>query len=296
MNIARWMRLYFGPFHLRGLQRPTAVAVAALLAWPASAWAAEGQQIFSEGRLNPRALLQAGGPVGYVIIFLSLATVALVVEHLLSIRRGSLMPKGLVDELQRLIPSRQYTQAIEQCQGSSSFLGFIVAAGLQEIPLGYGAVEKAMEDASVEQTARLMRKIDYLSLIGAVAPMLGLLGTVWGMIQAFAEFAEKANPLPADFAPSISQALVTTLFGLLVAIPASAAYVWFRNRIDEFVAESALLATHLTSPLKRALAERRRGREQRPGGTSPGASGAENAPKSPRPQVPPVAIERGPQQ
>lgn len=262
-----------------------------LFAVPAVTWAAEGQQIFTEGRLNPRALLEAGGPVGYVIIFLSLATVALVVEHLLSIRRGSLMPAGLVEDLQRLIPARQYAQAMERCQRSSSFLGFIIAAGLQETPLGYGAVEKAMEDASIEQTARLMRKIDYLSLIGAVAPMLGLLGTVWGMIQAFAEFAEKANPLPADFAPSISEALVTTLFGLLVAIPASAAYVWFRNRIDEFVAESAILATHLTSPLKRALAQKRRAREQTPGG-SPSSSAVEHPPKSARPPVPPVAIER----
>ena len=58
--------------------------------------------------------------------------------------------------------------------------------------------------------------------------MLGLMGTVWGMIQAFAEFTEKANPSPADFAPAISEALVTTLFGLLVAVPALAAYAWFR--------------------------------------------------------------------
>ena len=115
-----------------------------------------------------------------------------------------------------------------------------------------------MEDACAEQAARLNRKIEYLSVIGALAPMLGLMGTVWGMIQAFAEFTEKANPMPADFAPAISEALVTTLFGLCVAVPALAAFAWFRNRIDEYVAETTLMAEHLISPLRKTLLEKRK--------------------------------------
>jgi biopolymer transport protein ExbB len=138
----------------------------------------------------------------------------------------------------------------------------MILAGLQEASFGYEAMEKAMEDAALEQSARLARKIEYLSVIGGVSPMLGLLGTVWGMIQAFAEFTVKANPTPAEFAPSISEALVTTFFGLCVAIPALSAYAWFRNRIDELVAETALVAEQVIVPLRRSLRDRDRRRPE----------------------------------
>lgn len=220
-------------------------------------FAAEGA-IVENGQVNPQALLKAGGAIGYVVIALSVAMVALIMEHLLSIRKGSLMPRSLAEQLHQLISGGQFQQADQLCRERPTFLSYVVMSGLKEANFGYNAVEKAMEDASVEQAARLSRKIEYLSVIGALAPMLGLMGTVWGMIQAFAEFTEKANPMPADFAPAISEALVTTLFGLLVAVPALAAYAWFRNRIDEYVAETTLMAEHLVAPLRRSLIEKRK--------------------------------------
>jgi biopolymer transport protein ExbB len=118
--------------------------------------------------------------------------------------------------------------------------------------------------------------------------MLGLLGTVWGMILAFGQFAMKANPTPSELAPAISLALVTTLQGLVVAIPALGAFSWFRNRIDEFVAETSLLAEHTIHPLKRSLAERRQaGRMDQP----PRQAGTVAPPRA---AVPPVAAEREP--
>jgi biopolymer transport protein ExbB len=226
---------------------------AALLCASRSALAAEGHPIFHNGQFDPRALIQAGGLIGYATIALSVAMAALVIEHLLSIRRDALMPKAQAVELQKLIAAGQLPQADQLCRQQPTLLSYIVLAGLQEASFGYAAVEKAMEDAAQEQAARLARKVDYLSVIGAISPMLGLTGTVWGMIQAFAEFAERANPTPTDFAPSISEALVTTLFGLLVAIPAMSAHAWFRNRTDEYVAETALLSERLMSPLRRKL-------------------------------------------
>lgn len=220
-------------------------------------FAAEGA-IVENGQVNPQALLKAGGVIGYVVIALSVAMVALIMEHLLSIRKGSLMPRSLAEQLHQLISGGQFQQADQLCRERPTFLSYVVMSGLKEANFGYNAVEKAMEDASIEQAARLSRKIEYLSVIGALAPMLGLMGTVWGMIQAFAEFTEKANPMPADFAPAISEALVTTLFGLLVAVPALAAYAWFRNRIDEYVAETTLMAEHLVAPLRRSLIEKRK--------------------------------------
>ena len=111
--------------------------------------------------------------------------------------------------------------------------------------------------------------------------MLGLLGTVWGMILAFMEFEQKANPQVSELAPGIYRALVTTLFGLWVAVPAVASFAYFRNRIDELVAQTALLAEHVFADSKRMLAVRRR--EERKARTAgpgplPRSAGAEREP------------------
>lgn len=262
--------------------RLAAIAVGLLFFVAAdSAPGAENVMFVRDGAVDVKALLQAGGTIGWVIVGLSVAMVALIIEHLLSIRRGSLMPRSLAEQLHEQISTGQYAQAETLCRERPSFLGFVVAAALQEIGIGYSAMEKAMEDASAEQAARLFRKIEYLSVIGVLAPMLGLMGTVWGMILAFGEFASNANPQPTDLAPAISLALVTTLQGLVVAVPALAAFAWFRSRVDEYVAETSLMAEHVVSPLKRALVEQRRAARRDAG-----------KPAAARPGVPSVAMQR----
>ena len=219
------------------------------------AQAADGK-IFDKGVLDVRELLRAGGVIGYITIALSVAMVALIVEHLLTIRRKTLIPDGFAEKCQQLIASGHITQAEALCREQPSLLSYVVGIGLQEADLGTDLMVKAMEDAVAEQSARLIRKIEYLSLIGAIGPMLGLMGTVWGMIQAFAEFAEKVAPRTADFAPSISEALVTTMFGLMVAVPAQVAFAMFRNRIDSYIAETAVTSDTIMAPLKRKLQQR----------------------------------------
>ena len=139
-----------------------------------------------------------------------------------------------------------------------SFLSFVLCAGFDEATGGWPAMEKAMEDATAEQAARLFRKIEYLSVIGNIAPMVGLLGTVTGMIFAFQEVAETQGAVrAAQLAEGIYTALVTTVGGLLVAIPSLAAFAVFRNRVDQLVAETAYLAQHLVTPLKADRSPRR---------------------------------------
>lgn len=224
--------------------------IAVVLLTPSVALAQDGALVGEDG-LNVRALLSAGGTIGFLIIGLSVAMVALIVEHLLSIRTGALMPPGLAEKLHKLNSAGQYPEADKLCRDNPSFLSYVVSSGLQDVGLGYAAVQKAMEDAAQEQAARLYRKIEYLSVISAIAPMLGLMGTVWGMILAFGEFAQKANPQVAEFAPGISRALVTTLLGLSVAVPALGSFFLFRNRIDEMVAEASLKAEAVLAPYKR---------------------------------------------
>ena len=213
--------------------------------------------------LDLRQLLEASGAIGIVIAGLSVAMLALILEHLFSIRRRALMPRGLAEQVHQRIVEGKFGEAEEQCKRQPSFLAHVLAAGLAEVGAGYSAVEKSMEDAATEQSARLLRKIEYLSVIHTLAPMLGLLGTVWGMILAFLEFESKANPQVSELAPGIYKALVTTLLGLAVAVPALAAFAIFRNRIDELVAETSLMAEHVFADYKRSLAKRRKTERRR---------------------------------
>lgn len=215
--------------------------------------AAAGGMSSGGAQLSLRDLVRAGGLIGGIIMLLSVAMAALIFEHVLTIRRRALMPPGLAETVHGLLAARQAASAREACSQQPSFLSSVLEAGLMEIGLGYREIEKAMEDAATERAARLFRKTEYLSVIGTVAPMLGLLGTVWGMIQAFLEFETKANPQVAELAPGIYKALVTTLLGLGVAVPAIAGFAVFRNRIDELVAEASLLAEHVFADYRRAL-------------------------------------------
>jgi biopolymer transport protein ExbB len=229
--------------------------------------------------LEIRALLDAGGTIGWIIMALSLWMVAMIVQHLLTLRRGALMPPGLAEEVHRLIGAGNFRQAMDQCHEHPSFEAYILSAGLAEVALGYSAVEKAMEDASQQQAARFYRRLEYFTVIGTIAPMLGLLGTVWGMILAFMEFEAKANPQVSELAPGIYKALVTTLQGLCVAIPSLGAYAVLRNRVDELVAETTLLAEYVFSTFKRRTALRRQ--ELRRTKLQPDATGLVDAPPEP---------------
>ncbi len=197
-------------------------------------------------------LVLASGWVGFLIIFLSIGAVALVIEHLMTIRATVLMPPGLAEQVRDLLAAGRVGQAQDVCRQQPSLLAYVLEAGLAELDGGWAAIEKALEDALAEQSARLFRKIEYLSVIGGLAPMLGLLGTVIGMVMAFREVAATQGAArAADLAQGIYLALVTTVEGLIVAIPALAAFAVFRNRLDQMTATAARVAEHVFLPLKR---------------------------------------------
>ncbi len=198
----------------------------------------------------------AGGISGVVIMIsllgLSLSAAYLAFEQLLTLRHGEMMPDGLDDEVRELIKAGQFRQALELCAGTPSLLAVIIRQGIVEVDGDWNDVEKAMEDATEEQSAQLFRRVEYLSVIGNIAPMVGLLGTVIGMIVAFQEVASTQGSAGAgDLAAGIYQALVTTVGGLIVAIPSLGAFAVFRNRIDQLVAEAAHRAQRALVPIKR---------------------------------------------
>jgi biopolymer transport protein ExbB len=214
-------------------------------------------------------MVKASGWVGALIILLSVAALALVIEHSMTIRQKVLMPPGLAEEVRQLLAEGKLAPARQRCRTEPSFLSYVLEAGLAEADGGWPAMEKAMEDATADQSARLFRRIEYLSVIANIATMLGLLGTVMGLVMAFREVAETQGAArAADLAEGIYLALVTTVEGLIVAIPSLAAFAVFRNRVDQLVAEVAYIVQHVSAPLKRGFAA----------GTAPG----------PPPMPPPV--------
>jgi biopolymer transport protein ExbB len=204
----------------------------------------------------------SGGWVGITIMVLiilcSVAAMALAAEQFLTLRASVLMPEGLRERVYQQLAAGNLKGAFQACDAQPSFLAYILRTALAEAESGWSAVEKALEDATAEQTARLLRRVEYLAVIGNIAPMLGLLGTVVGLTFAFHEVASTQGVArAADLADGIYHALVSTVGGLIVAIPALAVYAALRNRVDQLAAEAAGAALHALGPVKRVLVSSR---------------------------------------
>jgi len=179
--------------------------------------------------------LKAGGGVMVVIGFLSVAAVAIIIYDLLMLNVNKLAPRRLFDEVMRKLESRDFGAAQTLCrQENNTIISRIVLAGLERRnPLDNSARE-AMENTARVELTNLWQNINYLSDIVAVAPLLGLLGTVLGMIQAFhAVPLQSASLKTTLLAAGISKAMVTTASGLIVAIPALMAYSYFRGQVQQ---------------------------------------------------------------
>lgn len=220
------------------------------------------------GQNGPNAIQKTGmsrqfdhfvGSGGYitwfVLIPLSIATIALIVEHALSIRRSKVLPTHTVQRIRADLEAKRYVDAIQFTSGDGSAVAAAVNAALAQAGNGYAAMQRAVADTVEQSAGRMMRKIEYLNVIGNVSPMVGLFGTVYGMIGLFASISEAGGiPEPAVIADNISIALVTTFWGLLVAIPALSVFAFFRNRIDELAMECAATADKLLVAFEPVLA------------------------------------------
>jgi biopolymer transport protein ExbB len=176
-------------------------------------------------------IISDGGPIGIVIILLSVATLALIIEFGVNVRADKLCPPELIDEVEALLEEDEYQEALELCESEPNFVTRSLAAGLPRLNEGYSKVKEAMEAAAGVEAVKLQQKVSWMLFLSNVAPMLGLFGTVSGMITAFQTIvALGARVQPSDLAGGISAALVTTFLGLLVAIPAVTAYQYFRNK------------------------------------------------------------------
>jgi biopolymer transport protein ExbB len=216
------------------------LAVAFLLATVAFPEAAQAESFVSK-------VLTQGGTIGIVIIILSIATLALVIEFGVNVRRDKICAPELIDELEALLEEDEYQEALELCESEPNFLTNSLAAGLPRLNEGYGKVAEAIEAQAGIEAVKLQQKVSWMLFLSNVAPMLGLFGTVSGMITAFDTIVELgAKVTPKDLAGGISAALVTTFLGLLVAIPAVGAYQYFRNKATRISIDFAGILEDMT--------------------------------------------------
>lgn len=226
-----------------------------------------------------------GREIGFVIILLSFVAVGLIIAQLVQVRMAKLAPPEAVERLHDALRRQDIRRAIEVCRdpGQESFLTRTMLGGLERCirsPFGFLELRTALQESGERQVAKLQRVTDGVALIAAVAPMLGLLGTVVGMVGAFDTLGMSQGPVRPDLlAGNISEALITTVLGLLVAIPCTAATTYLRNRIEHLTGEVGGVVEELAAYLESA------GPAARPPqpGTNAQARQAAAAPRAPQP-------------
>lgn len=184
-------------------------------------------------------LIKQGGWAMIPLGLLSIGMIYFIVQNLISLREKNLLHKDMMPTFLDMMVAGQVRKALEICRENPSMFTIVFGAGLERCmkkEVDFDKVKESVEEASVEQMTQLMKPIDYLSIIGAIAPMLGLLGTVSGMIKAFHTMGSQGMGKPELLAANIGEALMTTATGLVIAIPAMLFFFYFKKGFNKTLA------------------------------------------------------------
>jgi biopolymer transport protein ExbB len=184
----------------------------------------------------------------YTIAFfiISFTLVAFLVMNILGLRRDAVCPRHLAEAFEANLNEKRFQEAFDLAKNDESMLGQMLSAGMQNLQQGYDKALDAMGQVGEDENLKLEHRLSFLSLVGSIAPMVGLLGTVDGMVQSFMVIAgSDTQPKPSKLAEGISMALITTLVGLVLAIPAIIAFNLLKNRLTRLVMETGQLASSL---------------------------------------------------
>jgi biopolymer transport protein ExbB len=195
--------------------------------------------------------IRASGPIGFCLLLLSIYFTALVIRLFMEFRVSEAVPAALVEKLEAAIRDKKFQDAYDVCKDNESFLARLVRTGIANLPNGRAEAKEAMQQVTEEMVTTLEMKISYLAIIGTLGPMIGLVGTIWGMILSFQEIATAAGaqPRPEKVAEGISTALFITLEGVSLSVPAIFFFAFFRNRIAQMTMESTRVADRTINSL-----------------------------------------------
>ncbi len=193
----------------------------------------------------------------WVMIFAtSFATVWLIIDSVIAVKREKLLPGGVVEGVRQAMSEGDLGAALETCEANPGPLSTILMAGFANIAEGYEVIQEAVASSTEMESEKLLQRVNYLNLCGQIAPMLGLMGTVTGMVAAFSSLASATGAAKAQLlAQSISTALWTTCVGLLVSVPALVSFTLIRNNATRILLESEAIVLDLIKVLRNAEIE-----------------------------------------
>jgi biopolymer transport protein ExbB len=221
----------------------------------------------AEGTTPPRRksllmwALEASGPIGVFLLFLSVYFTAVVIRLFMELRLSEAVPPPLVEKLEVAIRDKKFQEAYDACRDSESYLARLVRTGIANLPNGRPEAKESMNAMTDEIVTGMEARISYLAIIGQLGPMIGLVGTIWGMIMSFQEIATAAGsqPKPEKVAEGISTALFITLEGVSLAVPAIFFFAFFRNRIAVLTMEATKVADRTINSLVTAAKQAKTG-------------------------------------
>jgi biopolymer transport protein ExbB len=223
-----------------------AVVALALVSQAAFAQEAAVQEHHKKTMLE---LFHETGIVGWLMVLVSVAGTALTIEHFINIKREKISPPEVSEELSALLEEGNYDEAQEVADNSGGYVGNLVGAALRSRAAGYEEMIGSLELAAAEETFKLQSKISYLSLLGNIAPLLGLLGTVTGMISSFQTIETLKAPTPKDLASGVYESLVNTTMGLFIAIVFLVLYFIFKNKVTKLCLSMNVEAVDILKPI-----------------------------------------------
>lgn len=202
------------------------------------------------GGLNLYELFLQGGPVMWPILACSIVALAISIERYFTLRRASIDTRDFMETMRKVLEKNRIQQAIEICDETDAPVARIMKAGILKHDRKKEDIRESIDDAGQLEIPRLERYLSALATCAHIAPLLGLLGTVAGMIQAFAQIQHKQGLVnPSDLAEGIGNALVTTAAGLAVAIPTVVIYNYYVTRVDNMVVEMEISSSELVELL-----------------------------------------------
>ncbi len=194
-------------------------------------------------------IVSAGWFFGPLLFLVSIGLVTLIVLLAMDLRMGVAVPPHFVDDFTELVNKRQFKQAFEACRSDNSFLARVLTAGMGRLQYGIEDSRDASENMVDSVRAGKDQLINYLGTIGTLGPMLGLVGTVFGMILSFMELSSGGTPRPEKLADGISHALVVTLLGIGISVPAIFCHAFFKNRLTRISMDTSNLADDLLTQM-----------------------------------------------
>ncbi|MHC4885342.1 MAG: MotA/TolQ/ExbB proton channel family protein, partial [Planctomycetota bacterium] len=186
-------------------------------------------------------LLINSGIFGWLILVLSVVLLAVSIQTFMEFKPDKMMNEDVLAEIEEALDNGEYDAAIEICESEDTFMTRIIASGLGKMANGFGRMEEAIGEESETQATFLHQRIGFINLIANISPMLGLLGTVSGMVGAFKQIALNPTANAQDLAGGIYEALTTTLLGLCVAIPGTIIFTFLRNKVVKIVMDQGVI-------------------------------------------------------